>query len=585
MATYPLTNIYAYSGNNFDLNNIPLSPDILVQYSTVSTLDVINCLPFSGSDKVNITVKVWSTINSTSYIKCTFSDGLDWFGYLNSFKYVSMDTVLLDITIDYWLTCGGLGNIKAISGLTTRHLCIDDTYGKYTMEDELLCPSEPLQLVNGGSYFNYSASNSNHIIVESTIDLYELGSNTYNTNITFNSDGNGSCTIPKIPQIASTSTTGVNIRKPDNTLCGLTLPCVTYFDGTNSQVKQGMAIARSLGVESAILSQYILPSDLFNITVVSSSGVVSYIESKYLTQQITTLPYLYNTTVKNKRVLYGNHNQYCIANIASGNELKISPEDIYNSDVAPTLYCMADGRSGQSPYYRFTTINKNSSEWYLNTVQGLQWQNAPIKYNGTSGDLLSNQYFEYNQKLEMIERNRALGKQYASDLVNSTSGMQLYDPMTWASSGVKAAAATANFVYENTIGYTDFQNKRSLEKAQFQTNQNVVAPTIKFPRSNSIRDLVGNGIYAYRYRYSDTDITKLDKVLTMYGYKDVKPTDISDFNSGKYFNYVEANNLQIQTNIPLQLRIIEGVKSQIASGIRVWKVNPDVSYFDLSNRP
>ena len=583
MATYPLTNIYAYSGNNFDLNNIPLSPDILVQYSTVTTLDVINCLPFSGSDKVNITVKVWSTINSTSYIKCTFSDGLDWYGYLNSFKYVSMDTVLLDITIDYWLTCGGLGNIKAISGLTTRHLCLDDSFGKYTMDDELLCPSEPLRLVGGGGYFNYSSNVTDYVVVESTIDLYELGSATYNTNITFNSDGNGSCTIPKIPQL-TTDFTSISITLPDGTIKGLTLPCVSYFDGTNSQVKKGMAVARSLGVESAILSQYILPTNLFNVTI-GSRGMITLVSAKYITQTISTLPYLYNTSVKNKRVLYGNHNQYCIVSIASGNELKISPEDIYNSDIAPSIYCMSDGRSGQSSYYRFITINKNSSEWYLNTVQGLQWQTAPIKYNGTSGDLLSNQYFDYNQKLEMIERNRTLGKQYASDLVNSTDGFSMWDAGTWASSGIKAAAATANFVYENTIGYTDFQNKRSLEKAQFQTNQNVVAPTIKFPRSNSIRDLVGNGIYAYRYRYSDNDITKLDKVLTMYGYKDVKPTDISDFNSGKYFNYVEANNLQIQTNIPLQLRIIEGVKSQIASGIRVWKVNPDVSYYDLSNRP
>ena len=582
MATYPLTTIIAYSGNNFDLNNIPLSPDVLAQYSTCTTLDVINCLPFSGSDKVNITVKVWNTINSTSYIKCTFSDGLDWYGYLNNFKYVSMDTVLLDITIDYWLTCGGVGNIKAISGLTTRHLCLDDTFGKYCMDDEILSPSEPLQLVSGGSYFNKTTSNNDYVIVESTIDLYELGSTTYNTNITFNSDGNGSCTIPKIPSL-STDFTSLSITEPDGTIKGLTLPCVTYFDGTNSQVKNGMAVARSLGVESAILTQYILPYDLFNVTI-GSRGMVSLVSGKYATQAITTLPYTY-TSVKNNRVLYGSHNQYCIANIASGNELKINPEDIYNNDTSPTIFCMADGRSGQSPFYRFQTINKNSSEWYINSVQGLQWQNAPIKYTGTSGELLTNQYFDYNQKLEMIERNRELGKSYASDLVNSISGLSLNDPMTWATSGVKAAASTANYIYENTIGYTDFQNKRSLEKAQFQSSQSVVAPTIRFPRSNSIRDLIGNGIYAYRYRYTDNDITKLDKVLTMYGYKDVKPTDLTDFTSGKYFNYVEATNLQIQTNIPLQLRIIEGVKSQIASGVRVWKVNPDVSYYELSNRP
>lgn len=583
MATYPQTSIWAYSGNNFDVNNIPLSVSVLEQSSSVHALEVINCLPFSGKSQVTVTVKVWATINSTSYLKFTFSDGLDWYGIMQDFTYVSMDTVRVNCLIDYWLTMGGIDNIRSISGLTTRHLCVDDTFGRYCMTDELISPSEPLELVSGGSYFNLGTTGDNQIVVESTIDLYALGADTYNTNITFNSDGNGSCSVPIVPQLGQTWT-NIFVTKPDNTKYGYTLPCVQYFDGSNTQVQKGMTRARSLGIESAILSQFILPKTLFTITISSTSGVIMDITSKYSTQT-TTLNYEY-ATVNNKRVLYGNHNQYVIASLASGNEGRFSPEDIYTTGAsAPTLFCMSDGRSGQSPFYRFTTLNKNTSEWYLNTVQGLAWQNAPIRYNGTSGDLLTNQINDNKRVLENVEYNRAMGEKALESYVNAASGISAFDPGTWAGAGVKAAAATANMIYEGTVKYNDFQNQRANEKAQFDINLNVVAPQIKFPRSNTIRDLVGNGVFVYRYKYTANDISKIDKLLTMYGYKDIKPTEISDFNNGKYFNYVEASNVKISVNIALQRRVIEGAGEQISAGVRLWKVNPEDAYYSMNNRP
>jgi hypothetical protein len=104
-----------------------------------------------------------------------------------------------------------------------------------------------------------------------------------------------------------------------------------------------------------------------------------------------------------------------------------------------------------------------------------------------------------------------------------------------------------------------------------------------FPRSETIRDLLGNGVRVYRYRFADSDVVKIDKILTMYGYKDTKPLEASDFTNRTKFNYVQASGISVSNNtMPRWIR--EGIAMQLSIGVRIWHVKPDATaYTDGSN--
>ena len=101
----------------------------------------------------------------------------------------------------------------------------------------------------------------------------------------------------------------------------------------------------------------------------------------------------------------------------------------------------------------------------------------------------------------------------------------------------------------------------------------IVAPEIHFPNSETLRDFLGNGIYIIQYRPRKSDRQKLDKILEMYGYKDTKPLEASDFTNRSKFNYVQANSVTIGGTAPKWIR--EAAKEQIANGVRIRHQSPN----------
>ena len=63
----------------------------------------------------------------------------------------------------------------------------------------------------------------------------------------------------------------------------------------------------------------------------------------------------------------------------------------------------------------------------------------------------------------------------------------------------------------------------------------------------------------------------------MYGYKDTKPLEASDFTNRSKFNYVQANSVTIGGTAPKWIR--EAAKEQISNGVRVWHQLPDVTAY------
>ena len=115
--------------------------------------------------------------------------------------------------------------------------------------------------------------------------------------------------------------------------------------------------------------------------------------------------------------------------------------------------------------------------------------------------------------------------------------------------------------------------RMSAEMAQFATGQ-ITAPALNFPRSETLRDFIGNGVFVIRYKPQTSDIQKLDKILTMYGYKDTMPLvgGESVFNNRSKFNFVQIKGCTIGGDAPRWLR--EATAAQLSAGVRIWHVIP-----------
>lgn len=574
----PSAIVTAYYGNNFDINNIPASPAVLASASQTVEVGVINCLPFSGKSRASITIRAYDKLKETSYFKIHFGlDDFDWYATLLGYEYVSMDTVTLDLAIDAWLTCGGVDGITSVSGLTKRHSCAEDTFGRYTLPDPLLTPSETLKMSDAEEIYTGSGftSDGGYIIIESTVNLWKMGMNgaTYEA-ITFEDlDNAESVTVPQVEPITATDEANISISDPFGNTYTVDSPCVAYFNGNDDVVKKGISICRSLGVENGILAQYVVPTDfIYSISYdATETGKITQIVTRDTVVgnfQDADLNFEY-AQVNNNRTLYGDNNKYVLASVATGNKLESSPEEIYiENETTPAVYDVVDPRSKGCPYFRFLHMFGSTDKFSVNSIQGLEWQTAPINYSEKSGAGIANTIFKTNREIEGYDYEMGKLNNYVTQASSGIFGMF----------GAGLSAATDEFINDDI-----FKAKRIYETAQFKIENTVVAPEINFPRSEGLRDIIGNGVYLFRYRYTDNDVARIDKILNMYGYVDVKPLELTDFTNMKYYSYVEAD-ATIVTSVRVTKAIRELCQQQISAGVRVWKQNPDFSLYGSSNR-
>ena len=380
------------------------------------------------------------------------------------------------------------------------------------------------------------------------------------------------------------------------------VPSVAFFDGTDDVVQKGIRIARELGQDTAIINQYVIPEGFAtvtesSITVTNQSGaslVCKYISQLETLSSLTSLDsldnefkYEYNTTVKNKRVLYGDNSKYGIISIATGSKMEATPEDLAleDSGVAPKVWCTADLRQEGTPLFRFLKINGESgSLWFNNMIQGAKWQTLPIRYTERSGVGVEKVLF--NSQQENAKWNNEFNTTMGEAAAFGAGAAGVLSSGGDVGKIIGSTVGTASAIAALELRQRQFDVNRETEKSQFNFRTSVVAPQINFPQSESIRDFAGNGMVVYRMRPTDADLAREDKILNMYGYAiEGDPVSLNDFKSMKYFNYVEASDVKITTNLAVPRHIIQIAQEQISAGIRVWNVNPNDSYYTVDNRP
>ena len=603
-------NIRLYYETGFNAVNIPDSPALLetMTHSDFPGLDILQ-----GEHLASVNVKATrAQVKNADYMRLT--DGTDTFYYIiEDFTMTSNDVAVLSIVMDYFTTHGGVTGISFLDGVVERHHVAveDDKYGAYTEDDPMLVPSKELEFDEVSLFTDMvtEGTTKSHIIIETTLDMKEIATNA--NALDYTTAGGDSVTVPLVN--ATTKVSAVNVHVDANDPSALSKEFITpktvYCDADNANVIAGIGRARSLGVEDGILNSYIIPD----------AAVVTYDNGKDADGNIASLTGAHkfeNTdldfeyaTVNNKRVLYGSLNSFMLVSPANGNSVTFKPEDIaYNSfgdmTTSPRVCMNTDPRPDGRPYFRFEYYKGNNYDFFLNALKGMEWANAPLVYQRRSGSWQAK--LQHDATTGVLERDQnmaqtankiqaALGFIGAGKQVTNFAGMerqQAFEPsmntnynlgsmgfnigMDFVTSGMQASLAKRQ---------TEMHFKDAfLQEAVGYVSGMVVAPDLRFAMSETLRDFRGNGCIVYRYRPQTSDIAKLDKVLTMYGYKDTNVlTGHEEYMTNRRkFNYLKASGVSVAGNKPKWLR--DGVAMQLSVGTRIWHVKPDASaYTDGSN--
>lgn len=598
--------------------NIPDSPALLNQmsFADAAVLDL-------NQERVLPYVRVrsdWNTVKNGDYCKVG-----DFFYFIENITMTSGDVAELTLVPDYVTSAGGPAALEILDGLTSRVHVIDDTYGLYGEDDPLMAPAYDMDVmidVSSGSF----ADSGYYTFVETTLDLEAMGHYSGGHSggvapvrgkaIVAEEEPNGEFVtvpvaeyVPKGGRTLYSASLGQNMtwRNMPSPEC----QWLCYMDDTNygQYIANGIAYARSLGVEESISGQYLIPQDMIiSGGPVTNQGHVVSLTGKFGTPNCRNVPFEYGTA-NNKRVFYGSQTPYTLMT-AAGNSLTAKAEEIYGGAAEPIVAWTCDPRRDGRPYFRFNPMNGVNSliggrqvDFFRNAVAGAKWREIPMVFSGKSGSLLD------RIQTAASEKQRELGERQAKESFGQQSftagiGNVLNTAMASIAiaGGIAAAPATggaslamiaggtslasSNINYgmgqvSRAQSYQQYLEKsaldRSIEMTMLGVRIGASAPTIQFALdADLIADATGNGFVVTRDVYKQADIERIDKILTAYGYKHTKILETSDFTNRMYFNYVQA--AVSVGNLPKWWA--DGIALQLNGGVRVWHVKPNHQYYN-----
>ena len=539
---------------------------------------------------------------------------------VESFTPTSVDVQVLSITFDALMTLiyikAGIENIEILDGIVERHTINedDDVYGRYTEEDPLLVPSNTLGFIAKQMYMpQYNAEGDPTDVIPQTVIQSRVNLTTIGKNATTYTDASSGekVTIPDAPDsIQSNYATRFNMQLSDGDGQPYVNSSTQLYLHNNSAVLNALRNLRNLGIENgSIVASYTLIQN-FDYEGTGTPGFLS-IKGKYIETEVPSIEFDYDDTIKNKRVLYGSCNKFELISVASGVRMEFKPEDIcFDEDVNLLKYprvCRAsDPRPEGRPYYGFKfyrSVNQFKHTYLANVVPGMSWPSVPIVYTGLSGSNLNE--IRYNTEREgaklagqqdINSMNYNLGESAARRTIDldrsaiGAIGQGASNPIgaiaSFAGSYMNASAEQAFDQSRAQFNKTQLEERYAYnarkELQALKISNTIVEPDVHFPNSETLRDFLGNGVYVIQYRPTAADRQKMDKILTMYGYKDTKVLEASDFVTRKqntHFAYVKANSVSIGgTDVPRWIR--EAAAAQISNGVRIWTTAPSPTEYN-----
>ena len=590
-----------YKNSGFNSCNIPDTPALLEQcaFIDVPTVQIMQ-ERFLSSIRVKAT---WGDIKNGDYVKLYNPDtGSQWFYSIENISMQAKDVAVLSVIPDYINSVGGVSGLKIVDGITERVHVSTDGFGEYTMDDPLTTPAEPLQVQK---VWVQIAKDTN-TIVESTVDIPWQMSGADGVTFVDKNTETGDESRVVVPTLATFSDQALgNLSttfglEGTETVINQGTKCFDLSDNSKAEgatydsaqtIKAGISRLRSLGVENAVIAQVSMPTEFVSVNnaagaLIGGKYTWSFVRrlSGVWTENEINIPYVY-TGAKNNRVNYGEYTKYGIISTSS-ESCEFDAEDIVESGSAvPHITKVGDPRPTGKPYFRFKTVNGDSSQlgFFRNCISGLPWKNVPLVYREASGNALNTLRYENSKAVSAQAYNYGTQQNVFSQAQNLVSGSAgvLGSAMTGDVSGTLSGMANtvANaYALEMQQSNREATTKiaRRNELAELEIANTVYTPTVNFPmNAEFLRDFYGNGCLVYRYKYSQNDINRIDRLLTMYGYRHAKPLTASDFTNRLYFNFVKCPNVTV-TGHPRWIN--DGIHEQLANGVRVWHVLPDSSY-------
>lgn len=617
MATY---NVRCYFNTGFNAVNLPDGPTLL-QTGSFTTKDYPAIDVLQELDLSTIRLKAtWNSIKNADYLEM-FTEGGSVFYIITGIAMQATDVAELSVVCDYWTTAGGFENLTALDGITSRVHVVEDTYGAYAEDDVLTAPAHALSLDYEWLpvYVNsQSGEDQTYTLLETTIDLVKTGALTNSTSYSVPNTENQAAVIANVYPTYNmtdyidreTST----ITNPQTRVYWMTDTTTMTVPGASQTVaradesiKKGIGACRSLGVEGAIIRQVEIPTSCIELNITHHLFTkLGGLETELYTDQIISdiLPKHSVTgrkstfspeyaAVKNKRVLYGAYTPVGIVTNA-GNKIELNAEECELAQGKFFVRSTVDPHLDGKAYYNLPRYGTTEDAYSIvaTGVAGLPWKQIPLVYTAASGNLL-NQYNLQNSRLiaDTSQENftRSNNFQEAQSAVSGFGNMISAAGQGNAGGVISGALnmgmSMASAEIARTNQQSSYEAAKAAEMSQYAISQNVFVPTVSFPyNSEIIRDRYGEGVLFYRYEYDPLDIARIDKLLTMYGYKYTKAVEDSDFTNRKYFNYIECSNITFKTkehNVPK--RVLDGAAMQVRVGVRLWHVKPAVSHY--SNNP
>lgn len=615
-----------YKNTGFNAVNVPDTPSLLNQCVHINTSSIqIMQNRFLATIRLRIH---WDDVKDCDYLKLGDNDPQYYF--IVSMKMADTDTCILKVIMDYWTTIGGVNGLSILDGITKRVHVTDDTFGKYTEEDPLTMPAMPLELQT--LWFDQGKDSNSHTYIEATVDIPKMSASMKGK--TYKAGGGETVTVPVVEALSDFTT--YKIQQTSSSV----QPHTMLYDldasmsapgqggkGNQEALQEGIAAIRQLGIEEgAIVNQVTIPEIYASATQVTDVGeslvqipyeaddgtakTLNVIDRRILEFTgkqgfvATNLNYEY-TGARNNRTNYGEYNKYGIIT-CSGESCEYNAEDIKDPDnpTAPVLKYLADPHTDGRPYFRWRYVNKDSSAvgFFRNCVAGLKWKQVPLFYQQPAGTALNTlrydnsrhiksvDYANWDKKrnVEAIERGTDAGLSFlggVSPKFNSVNSRvrtsQGLNPVNIVDTLWEGMKMVGDYLTEEETHDAAYYAQKRAEMSEYIVGNTIAAPTINFPyNSETLRDFYGNGCLMYRYKYSAADINRIDKLLTMYGYRYTKPVEPSDFTNKQNFNYVECSHITVTGHAKW---INDGVSMMLNNGIRIWHKLPNPSYYNQDN--
>ena len=592
-----LTSVRIYKNSGFNAVNIPDSPallDSLQNFTDCYAIDI-------NQDRVLPQIRIsapggFEAVKDVDYVRV----GNFFYSVALAPYMLEGDVAEMTLTPDFITSAGGPAALTILDGVTDRVHITDDSFGLYGADDPYTAPALDMDIK---SYTEDFSSQGFYTLVETTLDLAAMGLKAegdtvealtaFDPNEVPDPDTGETkqwVVFPKIDYLGGQTNYSCDIGGSNYGLLSINGQGLFLIgdSGTATQkLKEGIALARALGVEESISGQFSVPKRLIQLTSGTAGELQSGAKGKTEPFTIPSIPFKYGSAVNNNRVYYGKYSPYFLT-AGSGSTMSAQAEEIYNGSTAPQVVCVSDPRRTGKPYFRFNPLNgKNLSsdpkDFFRGSVAGKEWLSQPMVMNATKGGLLDQINYANSRALtdlDKIHNDSNYESNYKMNLASAIANS--------AGSGVSGdyggiGSAAANFalgVYSNWRAQNQYTEKynamKAVEEQQMQISQNVFVPSVQFPVAPDLfAEITGNGCMVSRAVYKNADIARIDKILTAYGYKYSKVLEASDFNNRTYFNYV-SGSITVG-NLPRWWA--DGIAAQIGTGVRVWHVKPSPTYY------